>query len=90
MEEKNPALAQMMHQSDLFGWLVRTIGRALGVLIGTPIAGYVLAFATGEYIWIALGSVVGLGAFIWLLAGARAPSPERYVMEVLEDGLQDS
>lgn len=77
------ALAQMIHQSHISSWLVRTIGVAIGAsfLVGFLVA---LVFADeNPIVAYALGAFSGSVAFILILVLNRAPMPSDGVMEFL-------
>ncbi|TWH03414.1 hypothetical protein L615_011600000010 [Nocardioides sp. J9] len=79
-ETGSPALAQMIHMSDLFSWLVQTAGKALAVLVLTPLTlGIAGAFADPEGDGFAVGAALGsaLSILILLLWLTTATAPFR-------------
>lgn len=88
-ESGSPALAQMIHMTDLFTWLVQTAGKVLAVLVLTPlalgIAGALIdvdggGFAAG----IGLGSALSILILLVWLPTTMAPFPRDRVLELLD------
>ena len=82
-ERGDQVAAQMIHQSVLATWLVRSIGRAVVALLAPPVVGGVVASVTGEEAWIGMGALVGVLAFVLSLVNATAPMPSAEVFELL-------
>lgn len=88
-ETGSPALAQMIHLTNLFTWLVRTAGKVLAILVLTPLAlGIVGAFLDPDGGGVAAGAGLGtvlsvLILLVWLPT-AMAPFPSDRVMELLD------
>jgi len=64
-----------LHMTVLFGWLVRTVGRALAWIVGVPAVGYGVALVVGDPAPLALGWFVGAVGLIGTLWFADAPMP---------------
>ena len=82
----SPALAQMVHQSQLATWLVRTIGTALVWLVLPALGGGLVAAVSGAAAWIPIGSFFGVVGLLFYLTSVAAPFPSPEVLELLEDG----
>lgn len=88
-ETAQPALAQMIHNSHLATWLVRTAGMALfWSLVPVFLLGVLGAAADEPGFW-GLGSFVGLLAFLFYLTNVSAPFPTAEVLELLDDESSD-
>lgn len=85
MKENNPALAQMIHNTDLATWLVRVAGKVLGILLMWPLATTAVAFVTEEPGFIALGAFASGLHVLLFLNGTVAPMPSEYTVRVWED-----
>lgn len=88
-ENGSPALAQMIHMTDLFSWLVQTAGKALAVLVLIPLAlGIAGAFidpeGDGLAAGIAFGSALSILVLLMWLPTATAPFPREHVIELLD------
>lgn len=92
-ETGSPALAQMIHQSDLFTSLVRTAGNALALLVLTPlllgvVGGLLDPDGGGWAAGAGLGTLVSVIVLVVWLPRAMAPYPSEEVAALLdsEDG----
>lgn len=88
-ETGSPALAQMIHQTNLFTWLVRTAGNALAILVLTPVLlGVVGAFLDpdggGWAAGAGLGSLISVIVLVVWLPRAMAPYPSEEVTALLD------
>lgn len=83
-EEQAPALAQMIHQSDLATWLVRIVGRSLVILFVCPLIAGGIGAAVGAPELFALGGVIGFLALLFYLTGTVAPYPSATVVGLLD------
>ncbi|WP_435769833.1 hypothetical protein [Nocardioides sp. SYSU DS0651] len=93
-ETGSPALAQMIHMTDLFTWLVQTAGKVLAVLILTPLAlGIVGAFIDadggGLTAGVGIGSALSLLILLVWLPTTTAPFPRDRVIELLDAEVAD-
>lgn len=85
MKENNPALAQMIHNTDLATWLVRVAGKVLGILVIWPLAATVLAVAAEVPELSAVGVLASALHVLLFLNGTVAPMPSEYTVRVLEE-----
>lgn len=87
-ENGSPALAQMIHMTDLFTWLVQTAGKVLAVLVLTPLAlGVAGAFIDadgGGAAGVGIGSVLSILILLVWLPTTMAPFPRDRVLELLD------
>lgn len=86
-EQAAPALAQMIHQSDLATWLVRVVGRSLVILFLCPLIAGAVGAALGAPELVALGGVIGFFALLFYLTGTVAPYPSEAVVGLLDDAV---
>lgn len=82
--EEQPALAQMIHQSDVATWLVRVVGRSLVILFVCPLIAGGIGAAIDAPELFALGGVVGFLALLFYLTGTVAPYPSDTVVKLLD------
>ncbi|WP_340538849.1 hypothetical protein [Nocardioides sp. GXZ039] len=90
-EAASPALAQMIHQTDLFTWVVRTASQVLAILVFVPlVSGLVGALIDSDGGGPVIGTGVGVLASLLFLLGwlpsVRAPRPSEEVVALLEVG----
>lgn len=88
-ETGSPALAQMIHQTNLFTWLVRTAGKVLAVLVLTPLllgigGAFVDPDGGGPAAGAGLGVVLSIIILLVWLPAIMAPFPSDRVMELLD------
>ncbi|GAA4820602.1 hypothetical protein ACFQ0K_13990 [Nocardioides caeni] len=88
-ETGSPALAQMIHQTQLFTWLVRTAGNVLAVLVLTPVAlgivgGIIDADGGGAAAGAGLGVVLSIIILLVWLPRTTAPFPSDAVLDLLD------
>lgn len=88
-ENGSPALAQMIHMTDLFTWLVQTAGKVLAVLVLTPVAlGIAGAIVDpddgGLAAGVGLGTVLSILILLVWLPTTMAPFPRDRVLELLD------
>jgi hypothetical protein len=88
-ENGSPALAQMIHMTDLFTWLVQTAGKVLGVLVLTPLAlgiagAFIDADGGGFTAGVGLGSALSILILLLWLPTTMAPFPRDRVLELLD------
>lgn len=88
-ENGSPALAQMIHMTNLFTWLVRTAGKVLAVLVLTPLAlavagAFIDRGGGGPAAGFAIGSVLSVLILLVWLPTTMAPFPRDRVLELLD------
>ena len=82
--EPDTALAQMVHRTNLFTWLVRVAGKALAILILVPLAcAFLAAIAGAAEVGFAAGTLVTVASLLWWLTGIQAPFPTDGVLRLM-------
>lgn len=68
--------------------MLRTFGTAAAWFAAPQLGGFVIAGVTGQWGWVALGSLVGVAGLVASLCTAEAPMPTGDVLSLLGEPRQ--